>query len=493
MTGTMRKIQILTAFLAYAVSAVPAYGQAVLKDRLEKHVYTLADDSMAGRKAGSVYAAEAAGYIASEFEKAGVQPYFNGTYFQVFYPDMLIGKSKNACKNVVGIIPGNDHEFRDEYIVVGAHYDHIGTDGSKGDIYNGADDNASGVAALIELGRQLSDNRALLRRSVILVAFDAEESGLHGSRYFLNNVNIPEKRIKLMFSIDMVGWYQASQTLYYYGAGTLKDSKSAFSLSAAQVIGLNVVTEKFERKISVATDTEYFALKGVPTFHVTTGDKSPYHKPDDRPEIIDYDGLAKVTAHLTVMVSYFAQDGTALPSGKKAFKHRDRGNNFEFGITAVAGSNFFNYTSGHERGKTAASYGGGVYGQMNFNYFGLRPEVRYERMGARNADGRLWMNSVVVPFSFVLQTPRHLVAGTYVSAGGYYRYMFSGRQKDNSAGLKDIYYRNEAGALWSVGVWVSRISVAVERRYGCTKLMRDAGTGPNYKNRTTYFTMSYTF
>lgn len=496
MTVIMKKIKIFLTALACAVMVLPLSGQSTsMRDRLKEHVYILADDSMAGRKAGSEGAAKAADYIAGQFEKIGAEPYFNGSYFQNFHPAQLLGKSNKECRNVAAVIHGNDPWLKDEYIVIGAHYDHIGMGQNTGgdNIYNGADDNASGVAALIELADQLYANRSLLNRSVILVAFDAEELGLHGSRYFVSNLDFPIGDIKLMMSVDMVGWYQVSQALYYYGAGTLKDSKSAFSLSAAQILGLNVISGKFENKLGVTTDTEPFATKGVPTFYVTTGLKSPYHRPEDEAGLIDYAGLAKITGHLTVMVSHFANDKAAVEPGKQAFRHRRQDHGFEFGIVTVAGSNYFNYTSGNERGKSAASYGGGVYGQMNLGLFGLRPELRYERMGAKNAEGKLWMNSIVVPFSLVLQTPKNVVAGTYISAGAYYRHMFSGHQKGNSANLKNIYHRNEIGAQWSVGAWYDRIGMAVERRYGCSKLLRNAGDRPNYKNKTTYFTLTYAF
>lgn len=492
----MRKTKLYLALLACITLTSSVWGQgSAMTEKLKNHVYVLADDSMAGRKTGSVYAAKAAEYIADEFGKTGITPYFNGTYYQEFNPDILVGKSKKEFRNVVGIITGNDPKLKNEYIVVGAHYDHIGIGQNiAGDsIYNGADDNASGIAALIELANRLYNNREMLKRSVILAAFDAEEIGLHGSRYFVDNLDFPIENVKLMISLDMIGWYKASQTLYYYGTGTLKDSKSVFSQPAAEALGLNISTEKFETKLGVATDTEPFAVRGIPTFYITTGTKSPYHKPEDEAELIDYDGLAEVTDHITVVTTYFAHDAKAVASGRKAFKHRNRSRGIEFGVTAVAGTNFFNYTSGDERGKTAASYGAGLYTQMNFNYFGIRPEIRYERSGARNSDGKLWMNSIVTPLSFVVQTPRNLVAGLYVSAGGYYKHMFSGQQKGNSDYIPHIYHRNDFGAQWSVGIWAGRINMALEKRYGCIKLLKDAGAGPNYKNRTTHFTMSYTF
>ena len=115
--------------------------------------------------------------------------------------------------------------MKNEYIVIGAHYDHLGV--KKGEIYNGADDNASGVATLIELGKALKKNQSNLKRSVMLVAFDAEEIGLVGSKHFINHTSATDMDIKLMFSIDMVGWYKASGAVNYAGTGTIKTAKNS--------------------------------------------------------------------------------------------------------------------------------------------------------------------------------------------------------------------------------------------------------------------------
>lgn len=498
MTVLMKKVKIpaiiwtVITLTVFTVSGQPGG----LKERLKEHVYVLADDSMAGRKAGTGYAAQAAEYIAGEFEKTGLQPYFTDTYYQYFHPDMLIGKSKSEFRNVVAMIPGSDPKLKNEYIVVGAHYDHIGLGQniSGGDIYNGADDNASGVAALIELARELYSGKESLKRSIIIAAFDAEETGLVGSRYFVRNIGIPLDKVKLMISLDMVGWYQASRKLHYYGVATLKEGKNTIKSPAAEAVGLNVAAEKFESNVFSATDTEPFAVRGIPTLHITTGTKSPYHKPEDRPELIDYDGLEKVTEHAAIVMKSFASAPRLTATGKKAFSHRNYSKGFEFGIVAIGGSNFFNYTSGNERGKTAPSYGGGLYTQLNLNYFGIRPEIRYERMGAKNGDGKLWMNSVVVPFSLVIQTPKSLVGGTYISGGAYYRHIFSGYHNGGPGiDFSNHYYRNEVGAQWNVGVWLYRIGISFEKRYGFTKLLKDSGQGPNYKNRTTHFVLYYTF
>ena len=145
------------------------------QSNLKKHVYFMASDSLRGRKAGTSEGRQVSAYIAQQYAEAGLKP-----FFEDWYQDFSIAGSQNAdCRNVVGWIEGNDPQLKNQYIVVGAHYDHLGV--KNGQIYNGADDNASGSATVIEMARWLSQHRSELKYSVIFCAFDAEEVGLLGS------------------------------------------------------------------------------------------------------------------------------------------------------------------------------------------------------------------------------------------------------------------------------------------------------------------------
>ena len=146
-----------------------ANAQSPQQERLTKHVYFLASDSLQGRGAGTIDADKAARYIVQQFEEIGVEPYFKEGFYQPFEK-----YGTNTYKNIVGVIPGNDPVLKDDYIIIGAHYDHLGIRDNK--IYNGADDNASGTATIIEMARILKSQQNSLKRSVIVVAFDAEET-----------------------------------------------------------------------------------------------------------------------------------------------------------------------------------------------------------------------------------------------------------------------------------------------------------------------------
>jgi len=346
----MNHLKRLLLISGFCLAIIPsAFAQETLADRLKTHVFTLAADSLQGRSAGSEFAQKAATYITKQWEEIGIAPWDGTSYYRPFR-----GKQYH---NLIGVIEGNHPVLKNEYIVVGAHYDHLGTKRDKNDqvvVYPGADDNASGTATIIELGRQLKEIESTLGRSVILVAFDAEEIGLYGSNDFVNNPPFPVEQIKLMFSIDMVGWYKASGSIRYMGSGTIRNGKEFLTDSKLIPEGLQVKTQNFEKSILTATDTQRFAFERIPTLAVTTGIKSPYHKPGDVAELIDYEGMALITEHLTNLIQAFSTDEAYAASGKLAAKHSPP-SKISFGVTANMGSNYHFYTAGALDGKTAGA------------------------------------------------------------------------------------------------------------------------------------------
>ena len=294
-----------------------------LRERLEKHVFTLASDSLQGREAGTIYARKAADYIARYWEEFGLDFFVRNTFLQPFGFDEFWG-AVDEFQNVVGVIRGNDPVLRNEYIVVGAHFDHLGVCGWTGAIYNGADDNASGTAVLIELARMLRENQSNFKRSIILIGFDAEEIGLFGSIYFAKTFNTiaPNGRIALMFSLDMVGWYEANGAIEYVGTGTIRNGCALILNEQLIPDGLNVIAREFETSIFYATDTKPFAIRGIPTLHVFTGMESPIHTPEDEAHLIDLDGMVLITEHLRNLIEFIAQDTEFASSGQIAPIHR---------------------------------------------------------------------------------------------------------------------------------------------------------------------------
>ena len=255
-------------------------------DILRKDVFTLCSDSLEGRKAFSPGGEKAMNYICYELQKAGVN----------IHRQEFKYSNQTGC-NVVAVVESDDEEFKNEYILIGAHYDHLGIKTNKQGktvIYNGADDNASGTAILMHLARRMKKDRHLLKRSIILVAFDAEEEGLIGSRYFSENpMPISDiHQIKLMINLDMVGWLRGD-ALKISGTGMIENGKALFESDK-----IKIDAKRFDRSMFTDSDFSCFAKKQIPSISVTTGTKSPYHKPEDDAELIDYQGMNDICNYI---------------------------------------------------------------------------------------------------------------------------------------------------------------------------------------------------
>ena len=485
MKNTLALVLMLINILVFAPEVNAQLG---LKEKLEKHVYTLADDSLKGRKEGSVYSQKAADYIISHFKDIGIPPFNkDGSFLQPF---------KDNLKNIVGILHGNDTILKDEYIVVGAHYDHLGVKTQNGEevIYNGADDNASGIAVLIELGRILKQNQSSLKRSVILIAFDAEETGLNGSRYFVNSSGIPSEKIKLMISADMVGWYVKSGYVKYSGTGSINNGHELVLDKNLIPDGLNVTAQKFEKSIFTATDTEPFAKVGIPTLAVTTGLKSPYHKPEDDADLIDYDGMVLITEHLTNIVRTVSEDGDYSASGKIAPKHGNTMRKFSFGVSGNIGSNYHYYTDGALDGKSANSYGIGITSQLNMRSFAIRPEVYYEYRQAKHPAGKIKTHNITIPLNLVFQTTGSSMFCADVFIGGYFSHKFSGKQGRDNLDFTNTFYQNEGGLNFGFDFQFTRIRFGFASRQALSNFTRlKNGDNAHIRNRANYFTLTYIF
>lgn len=204
-----------------------------------------------------------------------------------------------TTRNVITVIEGNDPILRNEYIVIGAHFDHLGFGGHGSGsrmpdtiaIHNGADDNASGTAGIIELAERLSGDKKTFRRSVVLMAFGAEEMGLLGSQFFVSNPVIDLKDVKVMINFDMIGRLDtASNSVMVAGTGTAVEME-------------NILTD-YEKNTGLsfghspegygASDHASFYASGVPVLFFSTGAHKDYHTPMDDADKINYQGEKEI-------------------------------------------------------------------------------------------------------------------------------------------------------------------------------------------------------
>jgi len=207
-------------------------------------------------------------------------------------------RTRSTVRNVLAALPGSDPQLKDEWVVIGAHYDHLGFGGASslapsqiGAIHHGADDNASGTAGLIELARNAAANRSTWKRSVLFIGFAAEEIGLLGSAYFTNHPTIPLTSINAMFNMDMIGRVSEGK-LSVGGVGT----SPAFGPSLAALHPGSGLTITATESGYGASDHTAFNAKKIPVLFFFSGSHTDYHKPSDTADKINVDGALKVLA-----------------------------------------------------------------------------------------------------------------------------------------------------------------------------------------------------
>ena len=207
-------------------------------------------------------------------------------------------KKEVTTFNIIGILEGNDPTLKQEYVIVGAHYDHLGMGGEGSGSrmpdtlapHLGADDNASGVVAVLELAARMSQNKQN-RRSVAFVLFGAEEMGLLGSRYFVKNMPFEPVNVTAMLNFDMVGRLNDQNAVVVGGTGTASETEELLrTLDAASDLQLSFSPEGFG-----ASDHASFYAENIPVMFISTGAHSDYHTPDDRPDKINFQGLMLVS------------------------------------------------------------------------------------------------------------------------------------------------------------------------------------------------------
>jgi len=262
---------------------------------LKRHVDVLASSAFEGREAGSRGGRAASTYLVEQLRRHQLQPAGeDGGFYQSL---------SNSYRNVLAMVEGSDPKLKDEFILVCAHYDHVGYGSSRtslgpiGLIHHGADDNASGTASLLEVAEALTRLSPGPRRSVLLAFFDGEEQGLIGSEHFATNPTVPLEKIKLMINLDMIGRL-TDNTLTVFGTRSspgLRRLVSEANLEAG-------LTLNFTRELKKNSDHHTFFSRNIPILMLHTGLHGDYHRPSDTPEKIDSAGIHRVSQLLFRMI-----------------------------------------------------------------------------------------------------------------------------------------------------------------------------------------------
>ena len=488
----MRSISLFLPFLIF-ISFVSQAADPwdTLPGRLKRHVVTLTSDEMEGRGLGTKGKLLAKNYIADNFRDIGLTT-FDGLdeYFQHF--ELRIGLAIVKATNVVGFLEGSDPALKDEYIVIGAHYDHLGYRPVNGRVvYPGADDNASGTAMLIELASFFAENPQMMGRSIIFIAFDAEESGLHGSEWFISgNKVVGRENVKLMFSLDMVGMLEANRGVDLRGISTLENGTGlAEKMASAQ----NLTIRRTTADLPVRTDTYPFGLAGIPSVHVFTGMESPYHSPEDTWDLLDYRGMARITLFMFSFVSRLSGLPELNPSRRFARLQHPWALRSNMGLIGLAGSTYHEYPDDFFRANNVFAFSSGIFFQMHFGYrLTLQQDAMFDYNGSRSPEGTFRRSSLIFPLNLHVNLASSRGIGRFYSiTGGYFRHNLWGRDGAEDLDFNTTHPGGEWGVNLGFGGEINRIQIATVWRKGIT----DITTADDTKivENGVYFSLGYIF
>ncbi|MEC7863476.1 MAG: M28 family metallopeptidase [Bacteroidota bacterium] len=297
------------------------FSETIIVEDLEKHLNILASDSLEGRETGKRGQKMAADYIMNHFKSIGIPPYKKKTYYQKFkvksgrhlckcedcdvnfVKQLFNNKKKVKGSNVLGYIEGTD--LKEELIIITAHYDHLGKHDSL--IFNGADDDASGTAAAMEiaeafmLAKKKGDGP---RRSVLIMPVSGEEKGLLGSKYYTDHPVYPLEKTVANLNIDMIGrlddWHDTANYVYLIGADRLSQELHDISETVNEkYIGLDLDyrfnEEDDPNRYYYRSDHYNFAKNNIPVIFYFNGVHEDYHKTTDTVDKIDFKKIETIT------------------------------------------------------------------------------------------------------------------------------------------------------------------------------------------------------
>ncbi len=292
-------------------------AQKISVEQIQKHIQYLASDELKGRGTNTEDEKKAAEYIAKKFKEYKLQPMGdNNSYYYTFHfrkrknphDTSTIGMPELTGINVIGYLDNK----ADKTVVIGAHYDHLGLGyehnsldpSPEGKIHNGADDNASGTAGVIELARYFSKNNKFKSYNFLFIAFSGEELGLIGSKKWTENPTYPLNKIYFMINMDMIGRLNDStQKVVIYGVGTSNQWVPIIG-KVNQQFNFNI--KKDSSGIGPSDQTSFY-LKDIPVLHFFTGQHSDYHKPSDDADKINYKGEAKILEYVVKLIENTAE------------------------------------------------------------------------------------------------------------------------------------------------------------------------------------------
>jgi hypothetical protein len=319
------------SFAILLITVMSCNAQEIDSKRIQQHIKKLADDSFEGRGTGTVGETNAASYIISELKHLKLQPKGdNNTFLQKFpFKKGVHGEGEAGTSNNIVAFLDNQSSST---IIIGAHYDHLGTDGQgssldanpQGKVHNGADDNASGVAGVLELARYFSSNKTKEKHNFIFACFSGEELGLIGSKFLADNSPVDLATVSYMINMDMIGRLDPqTKSVIVHGTGTSPTWEPLLKKLADDKLNI-----KTDSSGTGPSDHTSFYLKNLPVLHFFTGSHSDYHKPSDDSEKINSEGEKEVLRLIIKIIEStdseprlaFLKTKNKMQAGRSSFK-----------------------------------------------------------------------------------------------------------------------------------------------------------------------------
>jgi hypothetical protein len=271
-------------------------------DDFKSHITYLSSDGLRGRSSGTPGDRMAKDYIVNHFTNAGL-PTERMIEVQEHYVAKSRLKPKNKVKtyNIIATLPGKDKILKEEYVVIGGHYDSVHN--TLGAIHNGADDNASGTSMVLELFEKFAASNSN-KRTLVFMAFGGEELGLLGSKYFVNNPTIDLSKVQLMVNLDMVGRLdKEGKDLQIGGVSTAVNFSTILHPFLMQK-DLNIID--LGKGIFSRSDHYSFYKKDIPVLFFFTGIHPDYHSSSDDADKINYKGMETISSMVNLIIEEFA-------------------------------------------------------------------------------------------------------------------------------------------------------------------------------------------
>lgn len=288
------------------LAAFHAALNSITASELGHHIDTLADDRFEGREAGSAGGRAAGEYLVQALDAQHLEPAGDtGTYVQPF---------GSGYRNILGMVTGSDPKLRHEVIVIGAHYDHVGRGtprnsfGPVGEIHNGADDNASGTAGVLELVQAFATLPEPPRRSILFAFWDGEEKGLLGSKHWTSHPTMPLDRVVFAFNADMIGRLR-DRRVEVYGS---RSAAGLRRLISQQNTEFSLLLD-FKWEVNADSDHYPFYEHDIPILMLHTGLHKDYHRPSDDADRINRAGAQEVT-QLLFCLAYELAEADTMPT-----------------------------------------------------------------------------------------------------------------------------------------------------------------------------------